>query len=377
MIAAAVIITLLYVLSMLFLLYGFFQVPVFFGKNSAPKITFSIVIPYRNEAENLPLLFNSLLKLQYPPEMFEIIGINDASEDNSTALWKEFRKQNPHLNIKLMQNVRRSGSPKKDAIKTAISASNMEYIITTDADCEVPENWLHEFNSKIEKTAATAIAAPVALKTKDLKMTFLKHFQEMDIFSLQTATVGGFGVNIPFLCNGANFCYSKEAFLKVNGFEGNNEVASGDDIFLLEKFRKEGFNITFLKSPSAVVFTAVSPSWKRVFFQRVRWAAKTSAYKNAFSKILGLLVFTMNLMVVILIILTLTGQLPFSILIFSFLLKFNVDFLIIYQSASFFGRERVMRNYFLSSLLYPFFSSGVVIYSLFSGYEWKGRRFKR
>ena len=377
MIGGAMAITLLYVLAMLFLLYGFSRVPNFFGINSVPKSTFSIVIVYRNEAENLPLLLESLLKLQYPSKMFEIMAVNDASEDNSEELWQEFLKQNPKLNIRLLQNIRKSGSPKKDAITLAVSKSRNDYIITTDADCEVPQGWLQEFNSFILETGATSIAAPVALKTEGSKMTFLKRFQQLDILSLQAATIGGFGVEIPFMCNGANFCYSKKVFLEVDGFKGNDQVASGDDIFLLEKFQKKGLKTAFLRSPQAVVFTAPAPSWRQLFFQRVRWASKTSAYKSFFPKGLGLLVLLMNLLIVVLSILVLLAVAQPSILLICFLLKFNVDFYLIYSSAKFFNRERAMKTYFLSSIFYPFFSNAVVAYTFFPGYHWKGRHFKK
>ncbi|WP_029034113.1 glycosyltransferase [Salinimicrobium terrae] len=377
MIATAVIITLLYSLAMLFLLYGFSKASYFCGKNSAPKTTFSIVIPYRNEAENLPLLFKSLLKLRYPLEMFEIIAVDDASEDSSAESWEEFRKGNPQFNIRLLQNFRKSGSPKKDAIELAVSTSNNEYILTTDADCEVPQFWLQKYNSFISETNAIAVAAPVAVKYTGAKMTFLKRFQELDIFSLQAATIGGFGVNQPFMCNGANFCYSKMAFLIVNGFQGNNEIASGDDIFLLEKFQEKGFKTAFLKSPVAVVSTAPNFSWKQLFFQRVRWAAKTSAYKSFYSRGLGVLVLLMNVLILFLFIFVLLDLAQPLLLLVIFLLKVLLDFLLIYSSAKFFNRKRAMKTFILSSLIYPFFSSAVAIYSLFSGYQWKGRYFKK
>ncbi len=377
MIAAAVIITLLYAFTMLFLLYGFYQVPVFDGKNLAPKTHFSIIIPYRNEAENLPLLFDSLLKLKYPAEMFEILAVNDASEDNSAELWEEFRKENSQLDMRLIQNIRRSGSPKKDALALAISASEYDYILTTDADCLVPQAWLENFNSIIEETGAKAIAAPVALKTEGSKMSFLRGFQELDILSLQAATIGGFGVELPFMCNGANFCYSKKAFLEVNGFEGNGEIAGGDDIFLLEKFRSKGLKTAFLKTRNAVVQTSATQSWSALLSQRVRWAAKAAAYKTIFSRLLGLLVFLMNFLTVVATVGAILKILPIWLLSFMFLVKFNVDFVLIYSSAKFFDREQVVKSYFLSSIIYPFFSSWVVFYSFFSGFEWKGRHFKK
>ena len=377
MIFAAFFITLLYLPAMLFLLLGFSRVPKFCGKNPVPKTAFSIVIPYRNEAENLPSLFTSLLKLKYPAKMFEIIAVNDASEDNSEALWQDFRSKNAQLQINLLQNVRKSGSPKKDAIKTAIQVAKKDFIITTDADCEVRELWLQHFDAIITRNRVDVVAGPVSLKDGVSKMAFLRGFQELDFFSLQAATIGGFGINNPFLCNGANFCYSKMAFLKVNGFEGNDGIASGDDIFLLEKFQKNGFKTAFLKSLDATVFTNSAASWQQLFFQRVRWAAKTSAYKGLFSKTLGVLVFAMNFMLVILIPAGLLAVVPPVLVLIIFLCKLGVDSLLIYSSAKFFKRKSLMKTIILSSLFYPFFSSAVVIYSVFLGYQWKGRHFKK
>ena len=57
--------------------------------------------------------------------------------------------------------------------------------------------------------------------------------------SLQGATIAGFALRNPFLCNGANMAYKKELFTNLHGFEGNNNLASGDDIFLLEKATKK------------------------------------------------------------------------------------------------------------------------------------------
>ncbi|WP_029036726.1 glycosyltransferase family 2 protein [Salinimicrobium xinjiangense] len=377
MIAAAVIISLLYVFTMLFLLYGFSNLSHFCGKNMASECTFSIIIPLRNEAENLPSLFESLLKLKYPEEQFEILLINDSSTDASEALCEEFRRKYPELNIQLLQNIRKSGSPKKDAILTAIEVATKDFILTTDADCVVPEKWLREFDAIIREKELQVVAGPVMLKNGVPKMAFLRSFEEMDMLSLQAATIGSFGLGIPLLCNGANFCYSKKAFFEVNGFEGNDQIGSGDDIFLLEKYQKRGLKTAFLKSAEAIVLTKPASSWKQLFSQRVRWAAKTSRYKNPFAKALGVLVFGMNFMLLIVFAGVLSGLSPLSLLLVVFLAKFNVDFFLIYNTAKFYGRKSSVKSYFLSSIFYPFFSSSVAMFSLFSGYEWKGRRFKK
>ena len=377
MIFALGIITLLYAVVLLFLLYGFYQIPVRNATTEVPKMSFSIVIPFRDEADNLPPLLESLANLNYPRALFEVLLVNDASKDASEEICKGFKEAHPDINLKILNNIRRSDSPKKDALRTAINTSEKEFIITTDADCILPEHWLHEFSSTIDKTGAKLIAGPVKpVPHEGSKMAFLDLFQELDAFSLQAATIGGFGGKIPFLCNGANLCYSKEAFQAINGFAGNDHIASGDDIFLMEKFQKKGLKISFLKSKKAVVKTYPQPNIEALLQQRLRWAAKTSATGNL-GKLMGLSVLTMNLGLVLSIFPVLTGQLSSEVFFLMFLVKFNIDFSLIYAGAHFFGRESILKNYFWCSVIYPFLSSYIGIASFFGGYSWKGRYFKK
>ncbi len=368
----------LYIGVLLYLLYGFHQLKESFGKNTPPKTTFSIVIPLRNEAENLPKLFDSLRKLYYPKEFFEILLVNDASEDASEELCRQFINSKSGLDIKLLQNQRLTGSPKKDAVTTAIKTSKNEFIITTDADCVLPQKWLQEFNCGLAATGAKLLAGPVMTwKEEGSKKSFLELFQEIDFLSLQIATMGGFGVQQPFMCNGANLCYEKAAFEEVDGFRGNDGISSGDDIFLLEKFSKKGLKTSFLKSKDAVVLTKAQPGVEALIQQRLRWAGKMSASQGIFAKMLGLLVLLMNLSLVLSFVAVVFKFFPPGIFLFLFLLKFNVDFILIYSSAGFFGNERVLKNYFWCSAIYPVLSSYVALRSFFGGYNWKGRRFKK
>ena len=71
----------------------------------------------------------------------------------------------------------------------------------------LPKYWLDSFDEFIQQTHAICIAAPITYQTNP---SFLNRFQALDILSLQGATIGGFGINKPFLCNGANFGYKKE-----------------------------------------------------------------------------------------------------------------------------------------------------------------------
>ena len=374
MVLASIIITIIYLLLIGSFVFGFDKVPVFKLKNIKPETKFSILIPFRNEAENLPELLQSIASLSYPNDMFEIIFIDDDSEDNSKEIIMRFLSS-VRNDIKIMSNKRVSNSPKKDAITTAIKHAKNDWIITTDADCKLPKFWLDSFDECIQTTRSKCIVAPV---TYVIENNFLNRFQLLDILSLQGVTIGGFGIKKPFLCNGANFGYKKELFKTLNGFEGNTNIASGDDIFLLEKMVKTNPKaIHYLKSEHAIVTTKAQPTWNILKAQRIRWAAKTSAYNNRFGKLAGVMVLLMNSIIIILATLSFLNTFNSTVFIYILIIKFNIDFYLIYKSASFFKQKDVLQTYILGFLVYPFFSVYIGFISLFKGYTWKDRRFKK
>ncbi len=376
-----IVLTLCYAALITALLLGWKKVEMFELKEVSPLNKFSIIIPFRNEAENLPDLLYSLSSLDYPRSCFEILLVNDESEDNSLQACFHFKQSHPELTFSIINNKRNTASPKKDAITTAIASSRFEYILTTDADCIVPMEWLNVYNQSILKTKASLIAGPVSfLNGRSIKEKFLNYlvaFQDLDFMSLQAAGIGAFGLKKPFMCNAANMCYKKEAFLKVDGYQENFDISGGDDVFLLQKFTELNYPVSFLKSEAAIVRTKPQASLKTLFSQRIRWAAKAPAYKSTFSKLVGLLVLLMNLVIIVTIVLVLFEMTHYQILLFSFVIKFTADLSLLYVSAKFFRKRLVLSHYLWSSLLYPFFSTTVAIVSLFSGFEWKGRSFKK
>ncbi len=190
--------------------------------------------------------------------------------------------------------------------------------------------------------------------------------------------MAGFGLKKPILCNGANLAYKKEAFLEVEGFSENNHIASGDDIFILEKINTNyPGKVHFLKSEEAIVTTFPEKEWPSLIEQRIRWASKTSKQNNFISKCLGLLVFLANLMVVIGAIYCIMNMILFSVYLPIVLLKVLLDFIVLKISSHFF-QSKVKFNSFLGSIiLYPFVIVWVVLGSLKGNYNWKGRKFEK
>ncbi len=376
MIVFSIIIFGIYTILILSFIIGFDKVPVFQNDfDAADKTNFSIIIPYRNEAENLSILLESIKQLRYNSGHFEVLMVDDSSEDDSVQILNNFQKENPSIPLHLINNIRKSNSPKKDAIEIAIKKAKFEWIITTDADCKLPQNWLQSFDSFIQNKHPKLIVAPV---TYNQTNTFFDSFQVLDFMSLQGSTIGGFGIHKPFLCNGANLCYNKKTFLEINAFDDNNSIASGDDIFILEKIlQKYPEKVCYLKSTECIVKTNPVKSVSELIQQRIRWAAKTSAYQNSFGKIVGLIVFTSNLFLLFLLFIAFFNQITWAHVGIVFLIKFNIDFVLLLKSATFFQQEKALKNYVVSSMIHPFFIVFTAILSFGKGYNWKGRNFSK
>lgn len=347
----------LYGFFILWITFGYFRIKEFSAGPNPPQHTFTIIVPFRNEKENLPTLLSSFSKLNYPKELFEVILVDDNSNDNYSIseVW---------FDISVLSTRRTSDSPKKDAINAAIQKARFDWIITTDADCEVPEKWLSVLNGFIQKNSQAKMVCGMVF-TKD-ERNFLSRFQLLDFLSLQSATIGTFGIGKAFMCNGANFAYKKCFFEELNGFSGNENIVSGDDVFLLQKaIKTQSEHVFYLKSEDFVVLTSPVSSWQELFFQRVRWASKAKNYKSSFAKWLAVVVFL--------------GNFGFILSVFGLFLSWNffwligfkllVDFILMIQS------KKINPIFFLlSGLIYPFFSFSIGMYILFNRkYIWKNR----
>ncbi len=375
MIYFSIIIMVIYIVLIISFIVGFDKVKTLNKKAIEPKNEFSVIVPFRNEKDNLTELLNSLLSINYPVNLFEILFVNDASEDNSCEIVKHFQLQHSQLNITLLNSLRKTNSPKKDAINTAVEIAQFEWIVSTDADCEVPPNWLHFFNQFIENEHPFFISGPIKFKEEK---SILFHLQNLNLLSLIGSTIGGFGIKKPFLCNGANLCYNKQMFQELKGFEGNSELASGDDIFLLEKMVKNYPNKTFfLKSTDAIVKTKSEISWNSFFNQQIRWASKSSSYKNRFSIFVGLTILATNLMILTIGISLFFEPNNWKFFISIFLQKMLFDVLLIEKTASFLNSKKSLIYFPIMSFIYPLFILMISSSSFFKKFEWKGRTFEK
>ena len=366
MILISIIITICYSLTIISFTYGLLKSKHFHLTNTSTIIKFSILIPFRNEINNLPTLLESISTLEYPINSYEIVLINDHSEDDSILCIEKFKKVNPKIPIHILNSPLDS---KKNAITHAMQHAKYDWILTTDSDCVLPKTWLHIYNSFLLKKESKFVAAPVVFRSN---LSFLDNFQQLDFLSLIGCTIGGFAIKQPFLCNGANLCYNKDAFTELNGFKGNEHIASGDDIFLMEKMIKTYPNqVHYLNSKEAIIITQPQKTLTNLISQRVRWASKTAAYKNNFGKIIGSIVLLMNLTWITS--LFYISTYPFLFIVI-FTIKFTVDSILLQKTVKHLQQSTSVKSYLTSSFLHPIFTVYVALKSFVFRYEWKGRK---
>jgi hypothetical protein len=179
------------------------------------------------------------------------------------------------------------------------------------------------------------------------------------------------------MCNGANFAYTKKLFTELDGFNGNQNRASGDDVFLLQKaVKKHPEKVHYLKHSENIVKTKPENDLFDFFQQRVRWASKTSGYQSTYAKFLAVVVLLMNLSLVGSLWLVICDCLNPSIWLGVFSAKYIVDYILLYKTNKYLRKGRWILP-LTTSLLYPIYSSLVGIYSFFGGFSWKGRQYNR
>ena len=374
MIVLLLIIAIIYVPAIGWLIFGALRLPKFKVSDIQPITKFSIVIPFRNEETNLETLLQSADALAYPSHLFEMILVNDASEDQGELIIQQYLEKS-RLQITILQNNRISGSPKKDAIRKAMEVVQHEWVISTDADCELPKNWLRCYDQLIRKEVPNMICGPVTYKRNN---SFQGHFQFLDGLSLQGTAMGSFGWKQPLLCNGANLAYKKSVFEAVEGFQSNDHIASGDDIFLLEKIQSHYPNSAYyLNSKEAVVLTKPEGSWSQVIQQRIRWASKTSKQKSAQSKLLGAVVFLGNLVFLTSFVLIAWSSNSIYFFWMTICFKIAVDLTLLRVAGHLLGKSFSFFQFLTNILIYPLLMIWIVINSFGGNYQWKGRNFKK
>lgn len=331
----------------------------------------SVIIPARNEAQNIATCIKALLDQDLPHANYEIIVVDDHSSDETVRIASEFPIQ--VIQIAHTPNLR-TNAFKKMAISIGITAAKGDIILTTDADCIVPKGWIRFMTEPIRNRNAIMSVGGVRMIPEH---SFFSKFQALDYAILQGITAASVSSRMYDMASGANLAYTRSVFLEVNGFEGIDDIASGDDMLLMQKFRSNYPNgIEYVSHLDSIVETKTEPDIKSFFRQRIRWASKTGKYKSKNLIYALAMVYFLNLCLFSLILLApFNGIIAITALV-CILLKTIIEW----------NFTRDVLKYFKLSFLLPIFLPAQplhIIYTVVSGtfgllgkVQWKGRNVK-
>ena len=327
----------------------------------------SIVVPLRNEQDNIPGLLAALAEQEYPASSMEIILVNDHSVDGTHDLLKTIKNDNL-----LVVNMT-DAAGKKEALMAGINMARNHLIITIDADCRFGKDWLRYMAGYFKEHDPAILIGPVTcLESKRL----LHQMQALEFLSLIGITAGSTGMGNPIMGNGANLMFKKNLFYSFRSSDKTSTVSGDDVFFILWAKKMHPGRIRFLLSTEA---SARIPTHNRLadfLQQRLRWASKGRYYRDRSILTSAVTVYSFCFMQVFLLLFSLFERDFLYAALFMFLSKCLVDLIFMIDVTSKFRQGNLLKLFFPVQIMYPFYIFIIGTLGQFIAFKWKGRRYK-
>ncbi len=254
----------------------------------------SILVACRNEENNIRNLLRDLVNQNFPKDKLKITLINDHSEDGTEAVCQAFMADHPEITFNLLR-LPEGVQGKKAALALGIDKSEGAFLLFTDADCRLPEHWISDMVICQQNSGADMVCGSVEMKVEK----WIQHAEALEFSSLIAVGAASFAINKPSLCNAANYMITAQALKEANTSRKDNDLASGDDVFLLHKLIELGRKTSFCRVPLASVQIGTHHSWQGFMAQRIRWAGKWNSGIPGGNKILAVSVWLFHLIFLI------------------------------------------------------------------------------
>lgn len=366
-----VLFTVIYVLVILYLIHGWRQIPRFRVSQEAPSFQtkVSVLIAARNEEKNIGVTLTDIINQNFPKDLLEIIVVDDHSTDRTADVIRSFAEQGVIL-IQLDES-EPLNSYKKKAITEAINYANGELMVATDADCRMGPDWLKSIVTMHEEKELKLISGPVVY---DHEKSLFERLQTLEFLYLIGLGAAGIGNGRSSTCNGANLAYSKDVFLELGGFQGIDDLASGDDeLFLHKVVSKYPKQIAFCKSREAIVHTDAKHTIGSFISQRKRWASKSTKYQNKSLVMLGVGIWIFNVLLVANIIGAIFFKGALMVAICCIFTKMVAEYFFLVPISRFAKRTNYLLYLPLLSIVHVFYLIYIGLAGNSGTYQWKGR----
>jgi cellulose synthase/poly-beta-1,6-N-acetylglucosamine synthase-like glycosyltransferase len=339
--------------------------------------SYSIIIAARNEEGNIGPCLRSILNQTVSVNRFEIIVVDDRSEDRTAAIVDEFIKSGAPVRLFSVKEVPSGIVPKKNAINIAAKAARNEIFVFTDADCIVLPSWL----ATIEKCCAPDVGflqgITTYFKVPGMNPIFYG-LQAVDFLSHGIVAAAGIGAGIPINSNANNMIIRKEVFFELGGFSNGLEriVSADDDLLLQSVWRSKKWKVAFMADPDGAVTTKPTMTVKGVFDQRKRWGSNTAHYSPV--QVLFLSgIFLFYIMIVSQLILSVFNINALYIFCTLAGIKFVGELCLMLPGSVLFKRKELQKYLLPASLLQLPVVVSAVFFGVFGTFSWKGQTYHR
>lgn len=332
----------------------------------------SVIVIARNEEKNIHDFISSILNQDYVLSQIQLIVVDDNSSDNTSLIITNLKQAYPDFDIEHIRLDKSKGEfSKKTGISKAILSAKNEFIVCSDADCIHEKKWLGAMVSALNNAGVKYVTGPVIYRGA---YSFMKDLLNIELSSLIGITAGAIYRNSPIMSNGANMAFCKSSFIEVGGYNGNEHILSGDDVFLLLKMN-EAFPkaIDFVKSKQALVYTQMPTAIMEFIHQRIRWTSKTKKVKNKFIQWNGFVILATNMVFLISLILYATHQLNGVFALIIIFTKLNVDLVLTSSVLGVFNMRIKVIFIPILAFIYPVYLLVIGMLSIRGKFLWKER----
>lgn len=248
--------------------------------NTSNNTGVSIIVPFRNEADNIVPCIEAIAQQSNCDFPFELILVNDHSEDDSLHVIRAYQSS---LDVTTITS---DGEGKKAALLTGIQAAKYPIIHTIDADCRMGKQCLSTMHHLFAEGDLKMLCGLVSYEAKGV-FGSLQQAESVALVGISAFMLNG---GRPATCNGANLMFSKAMFEHVGGYGQDKALSSGDDDLLMQTFATyQPDKVRYASHPLAVVYTAAENSIKSFVSQRMRWTSKRRFYKYYYNTFLMLM----------------------------------------------------------------------------------------
>ncbi len=270
----------IYILFLLILLSGFFQ---YLGSTAyAEDLKISIVAAAKNEASGIRNFINSVKKIDYPAENYELIIVDDNSTDDTYKVTSDLIKG--HNNIKILPIFEKSLPGKRSALLKAIEQSAFPYIVITDADCVVSPGWLKCFCGAFKDKYEFVFGPSAYFQKKNL----INHISCMENLKNQFLSFSLAELALPYTAAARSMGFSKELFFRIGGYSKTGETPGGDDDLLLREALKYKPKVKTFYDKNALVYSETKTGLQDYLSQKARHTQSSFHYNLKNKIILGI-----------------------------------------------------------------------------------------